>query len=741
MPADQNFPPSDRRRGDFRHDIAQMSPGSDRHPHCIALRWHMRSVARNSKPILGCVIAALVLLASGRALGQGTGGTITTGTGGVTGSLALSDFTAYFEKYNGSQWIQMNATSEQQYFFNRARCECDTNPEAEVKIVIVPGANTPTKISTLLQANLTATGGVGRLYAGNSSINCLTPSSYTGGLQGSCTNLKTPTLDGYTDGFQMTVFETSNSYTSNEIPVAWLFNALASPTCGYTSTCNATDSTSMCSTVSTTLPIFFWAQTGSSTNPDFQDSTTILSANLVGQAPYAPASVAADPGNNALSVSWTWPTGQNPATVSSFLGVQVFCALGTDTQVFADKKYTPAYMTSAMLCPDTAPTTSSYGAFSQLDKKYLCSGLLPPTASSYRITNLKNGSEYTVGVASIDKFGNISAIDPAAVVRATPIPTVDFYSEYRNLGGSAQGGYCALAGRHSPAGVLTILGLASLGLVLRLRRRRRRRPPNKGTLVLLIAAGTLTASQARAQTIYHDDFIVQDQSDEAWNGTPREFAIEVRFGLYTPNVDSEFGGGNTAPQPQLYTFGSKQRPMWQIEFDWEFLQKFGTLALGGVVGYYKENSHACKLSGLSADGQCADPSGDNTGLRLIPLAALLVYRMDEAANYWKIPLVPYAKFGLNYTIWTVTNGDGNVATYPSGGRGQGGTMGWQAAAGLSLQLDFLDPGAARGFDADAGVNHTYAFFELDHIDGSGLYRKDVLRVGDNTWFAGLMFEF
>jgi hypothetical protein len=82
-----------------------------------------------------------------------------------------------------------------------------------------------------------------------------------------------------------------------------------------------------------------------------------------------------------------------------------------------------------------------------------------------------------------------------------------------------------------------------------------------------------------------------------------------------------------------------------------------------------------------------------------------------------------------------------VASYPGGGRGQGGTMGWQASVGLSLQLDFIDPSASRGFDADSGVNHTYAFFELDHIDGSGLYRKDVLRVGDNTWFAGLMFEF
>ncbi len=65
----------------------------------------------------------------------------------------------------------------------------------------------------------------------------------------------------------------------------------------------------------------------------------------------------------------------------------------------------------------------------------------------------------------------------------------------------------------------------------------------------------------------------------------------------------------------------------------------------------------------------------------------------------------------------------------------------QAAIGISLQLDWLDPGAARGFDADSGVNHTYAFFELATIQSSGLGRGRELHVGDNTWFAGLMFEF
>ncbi|HEY5283888.1 MAG TPA: MXAN_2562 family outer membrane beta-barrel protein, partial [Polyangia bacterium] len=424
---------------------------------------------------------------------------------------------------------------------------------------------------------------------------------------------------------------------------------------------------------------------------------------------------------------------------SSFWGVQIFCHRA-DSQVYADGTYSPAYTTAKMLCPDTAPTTSSYGgAFSDLDKKYLCSGLLPPTTTSYRIEGLQNGITYGVGVAAIDKFGNISAIYPADVHYAEPIPTVDFYSEYRNVGGTAQGGFCNLASQHGRPGMATILCLVGVGLLLGVRRQSKRRPPGTGTLVVLIAAGVLTAGQAHATGAYLGPTILEEDPEEEWHGSPREYAIEMRFGLYRPNIDSEFSG--KGDKPQAYIFGNKRRPMWQMELDWEFLQEFGTLSLGGVIGYYKENARACTQAGLDATPPSCVRSGDNTGLRLIPLAVLLVYRMDEAARRWNIPLVPYAKIGLNYTIWTVTNGDGNVASAPGGGHGQGGTMGWQASVGLALQLDFLDPSASRGFDADTGVNHTYAFFELDHINSSGLYRKDVLRVGDDTWFAGLMFEF
>ena len=104
------------------------------------------------------------------------------------------------------------------------------------------------------------------------------------------------------------------------------------------------------------------------------------------------------------------------------------------------------------------------------------------------------------------------------------------------------------------------------------------------------------------------------------------------------------------------------------------------------------------------------------------------------------PLVPYGKLGLYYVYWTVTNGNGEVP-HDTGGTGQGGTLGWHATVGLSLILDVFDQSAANQFDEEMGINHTQLFFELTHLDASGLGESNRLHVGDTTWNAGIMFEF
>jgi hypothetical protein len=239
----------------------------------------------------------------------------------------------------------------------------------------------------------------------------------------------------------------------------------------------------------------------------------------------------------------------------------------------------------------------------------------------------------------------------------------------------------------------------------------------------------LAPASARAQAILHDEEVAPPQDFRS----PQHWAIELRLGPYTPNIDSEFGGDAEQRPHRLY-FGTKQRLMFQGELDYQFFRRFGSAALSAQVGYFSEKAKAL----TEADGM---PSNDDTSLTLVPLALGVVYRLDEAARRWKIPIVPYGKIGLGYTFWSIDNGNGDTARSPLGGKGRGATTGWYGAAGLAFLLDILDSSASRSLDSDAGVNHTYLFLEGAHYDLSGFGKKNALRVGDTTWFAGLMFEF
>lgn len=221
--------------------------------------------------------------------------------------------------------------------------------------------------------------------------------------------------------------------------------------------------------------------------------------------------------------------------------------------------------------------------------------------------------------------------------------------------------------------------------------------------------------------------------------SPRNFALELRFGPYAPDVDAEFGG---AAMPHEKFFGKGRRVMTQLELDYQFFTRFGSAGVGVSVGYFREKSKAF----LSETVQSTNPqrSGDDTQLSLYPTALLLVYRADQLWRYFGVPFVPYGKVGLNYTFWSVYDGNDQVAEAGAAGlsgRGRGGTRGWQWSAGLALALDIIDPGSARELDAETGVNHTYFFAEWAQYDVSGLGQDRRLNVGDSTWVLGLTFEF
>ena len=242
--------------------------------------------------------------------------------------------------------------------------------------------------------------------------------------------------------------------------------------------------------------------------------------------------------------------------------------------------------------------------------------------------------------------------------------------------------------------------------------------------LLALATGAFTPRDAGAQVVVGK----RDRYD-----SPQHFAFELRFGPYRPDIDSEFDGQNRAPYRDF--FGAGRRLMTQIEVDYQILRRFGSLGVGLGAGYFSANGN-----NPLADGS-GTKTADESTLKIVPLSLSAVYRFDLGYEMYRIPLVPYGKLGLDYGLWWISNGNGEVAHDPSGGTGRGGTLGWHAAVGLSLVLDFFEPDTARQFDAEMGVNHSHVFVELGHWDLSGFGRAGQLRVGDTTWVAGLLFEF
>jgi hypothetical protein len=216
--------------------------------------------------------------------------------------------------------------------------------------------------------------------------------------------------------------------------------------------------------------------------------------------------------------------------------------------------------------------------------------------------------------------------------------------------------------------------------------------------------------------------------------SPQNFAAELRFGAFKPDVDSDPNLKGMTPYKDL--FGSNPRVMASLEVDWQFLRvpHFGTIGVGGAFGYTK----------MSADAPFTDPnlgtSGEKTSLELFPFYAVGVVRADVVWRDLHVPLVPYGKLGLGYTLWRASNTLG-TSNY-NGVSGEGSALGLQYALGVALNLNPFDTYAAKTFDDSLGVNNSYLFAEWTRADLEGLgVQHNVLRVGGTSWTFGAAFEF
>lgn len=231
-------------------------------------------------------------------------------------------------------------------------------------------------------------------------------------------------------------------------------------------------------------------------------------------------------------------------------------------------------------------------------------------------------------------------------------------------------------------------------------------------------------------------------------GSPQRFALELKMGPFLPNVDGEHKGPGLGPYATVFgrtnAIGAaigqpKAFPMPVIAFDWQFLYLAGPLGIGVQAGFFRDEAQA--LIAEPQEGENLRSSADSTSFGMMPLALLLSYRLELLPDRLRVPLVPYAKAGLAYSIYWIKDGSGNLARNSRGEAGRGGVPGFQVNAGAMLRLDFLEPGTAKKLDNVTGINHTYLFgeYQLSRVNNFGAGRTPSL--GDSTWFAGLAIEF
>ncbi len=432
----------------------------------------------------------------------------------------------------------------------------------------------------------------------------------------------------------------------------------------------------------------------------------------------APTAVTAQPGNQGLLVSWT-----PPADTSLVAGYQVLClprptvtasagyeSCGLDASAVGGSNLTPA------------------------DQTEICSEEVSAGATSVHVTGLVNGTPYTVAVVAIDPGGGVSALSPPAV--ATPQPTSGFFEKYKQDGGAAVG--CSVA--HAPSSGLagrtgffwTVLMATLLLAPLGRRRDRRSRTGRKGKrsskrggktgsaacALLLLLAWDATARAQGASFPADDDWTVERPAPAL--PSPPAWGFEIGLSLYRPAVDGEFDNG---AHPFADTFSNSRHLMTEMELDRYLDHRFGTWGLGLRVGYYKVTAAAYPPDGVTR-------SGDETGLRLIPLSLSVLYRADGLPGLRDVPMIPYAKAGLDGVTWTATNSGGSATQ-------TGFSPGWHAAAGIMLGLNALGNGVVT---PGALADPCALFFEWDYAAINGLGLGNTLHVGDSTWFAGLMFD-
>lgn len=213
-----------------------------------------------------------------------------------------------------------------------------------------------------------------------------------------------------------------------------------------------------------------------------------------------------------------------------------------------------------------------------------------------------------------------------------------------------------------------------------------------------------------AQAQLDDDLVPAERSFVS----PENFALELRVGPYRPDDDPTFNE----------FFSDDDGLMLALQFDvFAYrMPKVFYLGGGGLIGWADYKGNAL----VEGTGEQA---AEETQLTLMPLGLMATLRVDALSEMLRIPLIITGKLGFQWMRWSTNTGDAN--------NHQGWSMGLTYALQLALDLNPLEPSAARAMDEEWAINRSFVFWELYGFSP----RDEDHPLGAVAWTLGLGFHF
>lgn len=223
---------------------------------------------------------------------------------------------------------------------------------------------------------------------------------------------------------------------------------------------------------------------------------------------------------------------------------------------------------------------------------------------------------------------------------------------------------------------------------------------------------------------------------------------QVNFGIigstYKPNLDgSTKADGSQARQFYGTMFEDKLLPLMGVEVDVHLLDDFGSLQLGVGLQYACVGGSALQVdpNGILTNNR----SSDSVGLHMLYLKPQLTYILDSWVD--TVPLAPYVRGGI-LAMGYMFRYQGGIDREQGGVNPMGFMFGWEAAAGLMLAIDWMEPSVSKAARANNTYDHIYlkaeaAYMPINNFHQNGLNFSPAWPKQDLPLMLtfGLVFEF